>query len=55
MLLTLLPHYKTQGKRYLTIAVGCTGGRHRSVMVAKNLRNHLVQEKHKAEVSHRDL
>lgn len=55
MLLPLLPHYKTQGKRYLTIAVGCTGGRHRSVMVAKNLGALLIQEKYKAEVRHRDL
>ena len=55
MLRPLLPLYKKEGKRYLTIAIGCTGGRHRSVMVAKNLQNHLVQEKHKAEVRHRDL
>jgi UPF0042 nucleotide-binding protein len=55
MLLPLLPRYKNQGKRYLTIAIGCTGGRHRSVMVAQNLGTHLMQEKYKAEIRHRDL
>ena len=36
----LIPHYVAEGKRYLTIGVGCTGGRHRSVAVAQALRQH---------------
>jgi UPF0042 nucleotide-binding protein len=34
----VVPHYVTEGKSYLTVAIGCTGGRHRSVMVAERLR-----------------
>jgi len=55
MLLPLLPLYKNEGKRYLTIAIGCTGGRHRSVMVSQNLGARLIHEKYKAEIRHRDL
>tara|TARA_B100001123_G_scaffold433697_1_gene558924 strand:- start:686 stop:1168 length:483 start_codon:yes stop_codon:yes gene_type:complete len=55
MLRPLLPLYKNEGKRYLTIAIGCTGGRHRSVMVAENLRAQLVQGQFEAMVRHRDL
>src|SRR5579864_2242629 len=38
----LIPHYIAEGKSYLTIAIGCTGGRHRSVMVAERLRKALA-------------
>ena len=55
MLRPLLPLYKNEGKRYLTIAIGCTGGRHRSVMVAENLGAQLIQEQYEATVRHRDL
>ena len=55
MLHHLLPLYKNEGKRYLTIAIGCTGGRHRSVMVAENLGAQLIQEQYEATVQHRDL
>ena len=55
MLHPLLPLYKNEGKRYLTIAIGCTGGRHRSVMVAENLGAQLIQEQYEATVRHRDL
>lgn len=55
MLHPLLPLYQNEGKRYLTIAVGCTGGRHRSVMVAENLGAQLIQEQYEATVRHRDL
>jgi UPF0042 nucleotide-binding protein len=34
----VIPHYVSEGKSYLTVAIGCTGGRHRSVMVAEALR-----------------
>ena len=52
---TLQNLYKNEGKRYLTIAIGCTGGRHRSVMVAENLGAQLIQEQYEATVRHRDL
>ncbi len=51
----LLPFYKQEGKSYLTIGVGCTGGRHRSVMVANRLRDELKKEKYKVSVVHRDM
>ena len=38
----LIPQYAAEGKSYLTVAVGCTGGRHRSVMVAEALRRRLA-------------
>jgi UPF0042 nucleotide-binding protein len=39
LLVYLLPHYIREGKSYLTIAFGCTGGRHRSVMIASEMRS----------------
>lgn len=50
-----LPHYIQEGKSYLTIAIGCTGGRHRSVVMADALRNHLAQHGFKVRVQHRDI
>lgn len=55
LLLYLLPRYRREGKSYLTIGVGCTGGRHRSVMVANSLRNALKDESFDASVTHRDM
>ena len=55
MILPLLPRYTAEGKRYLTIAVGCTGGRHRSVMVAEYLAGQLREAAHPVQVRHRDL
>ena len=55
MLKYLLPFYKREGKSYLTIGVGCTGGRHRSVMVANRLRDELKKEKYNVSVLHRDM
>ena len=37
----VVPHYVAEGKSYLTVAIGCTGGRHRSVMIAERLRRAL--------------
>ena len=54
MLLPLLPRYEREGKSYLTIAVGCTGGRHRSVFVAEHLAARLGEER-PVTVRHRDL
>lgn len=50
----LLPHYRTEGKSYLTIAVGCTGGRHRSVVVAEHLAEH-VRGRYPVKIFHRDI
>lgn len=51
----LLPHYRKEGKSYLTISVGCTGGHHRSVAVVEALRPAFIGEGITLEVSHRDL
>jgi len=55
LLVYLLPHYIQEGKSYLTIGFGCTGGRHRSVMIAEQIRNNLVQAGFTAKVTHRDV
>ncbi|MBN1655171.1 MAG: RNase adapter RapZ [Deltaproteobacteria bacterium] len=54
MLLRMLPRYEREGKAYLTVCLGCTGGRHRSVAMAENLAGKL-REKHKVVVEHRDI
>jgi UPF0042 nucleotide-binding protein len=54
LLVYLLPHYIREGKSYLTIAFGCTGGQHRSVMIAEEIRKLLLHGGFKAKVSHRD-
>ena len=51
----LLPRYEMRGKTYLTIAIGCTGGRHRSVYVAERLALRLHDTGWRVEVAHRDL
>jgi len=55
LLLPLLPRYQQEGKSYLTIAVGCTGGRHRSVMVAEELATLLAANGFVVGIGHRDL
>jgi RNase adapter protein RapZ len=55
LLLPLLPRYSAEGKSYLTIAVGCTGGRHRSVFVAERLAAWLKAEGQKVRLHHRAL
>jgi len=52
---TLVPGYVQEGKAYLTIAVGCTGGRHRSVVVADQLADYFRGHGHSVAVNHRDL
>ncbi len=55
LLAPLLPRYAEEGKSYLTIAVGCTGGRHRSVFIAEQL-SHWLEEQGKAvHIMHRDI
>ena len=51
----LLPHYMREGKSYLTIAVGCTGGRHRSVFITRNLAQMLRASGHSIQEFHRDI
>jgi UPF0042 nucleotide-binding protein len=55
LLVYLMPHYIREGKSYLTIAFGCTGGQHRSVMIAQDVRKKLAAAGHEAKVIHRDL
>jgi UPF0042 nucleotide-binding protein len=51
----LIPHYIREGKSYLTVALGCTGGRHRSVTLAEVIRRALQRKGYVAKVVHRDL
>src|SRR5713226_3962618 len=55
LLIYLLPHYIREGKSYLTIAFGCTGGHHRSVMIADQIRANLATAGYRAKVTHRDM
>jgi UPF0042 nucleotide-binding protein len=52
----LLPNYEQEGKAHLTVAIGCTGGRHRSVVVAEHLaREYAARDEYMVEVVHRDV
>jgi UPF0042 nucleotide-binding protein len=51
----IVPGYIAEGKSYLTIAVGCTGGRHRSVVVAEELARYFKERGQAVAVDHRDL
>ena len=51
----LLPHYQEEGKHRLVIAIGCTGGAHRSVAIAEAIGAYLREKKYQVEVNHRDL
>lgn len=55
LLAYLIPHYIREGKSYLTVALGCTGGRHRSVALAEVIRRVLQRKGYAAKVVHRDL
>jgi UPF0042 nucleotide-binding protein len=55
LLLYLIPLYIREGKSYLTVAIGCTGGRHRSVALAESLRRTLKKKRYAAKVVHRDI
>jgi UPF0042 nucleotide-binding protein len=54
LLVYLLPHYIHEGKSYLTIAFGCTGGQHRSVMIAEEVSRRLRKAGYRVKVAHRD-
>ena len=51
----LLPHYRAEGKSYLTVAIGCTGGRHRSVSIVENLSSSFPESNVILRVNHRDI
>lgn len=51
----LIPLYEKEGKAYLTIAVGCTGGRHRSVAMAESIFKHINKPGRKIIITHRDI
>lgn len=55
LLLTLLPRYRQEGKSYVSVAFGCTGGRHRSVHVAERVAGRLREAGFSPTVEHRDL
>jgi RNase adapter protein RapZ len=54
LLIYLLPHYITEGKSYLSIGFGCTGGQHRSVMMAEDISKRLRKAGYRVKVVHRD-
>ena len=55
LMLYLLPHYVAEGKSYLTVAFGCTGGQHRSVMMAEELGKRLQKAGYQVKALHRDI
>ena len=55
MLSTVIPAFEREGKSYLSIGFGCTGGKHRSVFVAEQLYIHLLEKKHDVKVTHTNL
>jgi UPF0042 nucleotide-binding protein len=55
LLVYLLPHYLREGKSYLTIAFGCTGGQHRSVMIAEDVAKRLRKAGYRLKIVHRDM
>ena len=55
MLTFLLPHYIKEGKSYLTVAFGCTGGQHRSVFIAEEMKKRLAAEGYRVKTAHRDM
>jgi RNase adapter protein RapZ len=54
LLVYLLPHYVREGKSYLTIAFGCTGGQHRSVLISEEVKKRLAKAGYRVKVTHRD-
>lgn len=51
----LLPHYIKEGKSYLTVAFGCTGGQHRSVFIAEEMKKRLSADGYRVKATHRDM
>ncbi|MFH1540863.1 MAG: RNase adapter RapZ [Elusimicrobiota bacterium] len=55
MILSIIPKYIKEGKSYLTIALGCTGGHHRSVVLASEFKKYLSKNKFSVRLKHRDI
>lgn len=55
LLLFLLPSYIEEGKSSLTVAIGCTGGKHRSTALAKHIAGHIEEQGYHVVLSHRDI
>ena len=55
LLMLLIPRYRAEGKSYVTVAIGCTGGRHRSVHVAERIAGRLREAGFSPTITHRDL
>lgn len=55
LLSSLLPRFESEGKSYLTVAIGCTGGRHRSVVVAEQLADRIRRQGRPLALTHRDI
>lgn len=55
MLVYLIPYYLKEGKRQLIVAIGCTGGRHRSVTIANEIYKKLKEESYEVNIDHRDI
>jgi UPF0042 nucleotide-binding protein len=55
LMLFLLPHYVEEGKSYLTVGFGCTGGQHRSVMMAEEMAQRLKEAGYHVKALHRDM
>ena len=55
MLTMLIPHYIEEGKSELVVAIGCTGGQHRSVTITEAIANRLISKNFKTIVRHRDM
>jgi RNase adapter protein RapZ len=55
MVAFLLPLYEQEGKSYLTVGIGCTGGRHRSVAVAEHLGKLLTERGWPVQITHREI
>ena len=54
-LLYLLPRYETENRSYLSVSIGCTGGKHRSVAVCERLSKGLAEEGINCRIDHRDI
>ena len=51
----VIPQFVSEGKSYLTIAIGCTGGKHRSVVISDEIRKHLKDRQYRTRIYHRDM
>ncbi|MCK5286901.1 MAG: RNase adaptor protein RapZ, partial [Thermodesulfovibrionia bacterium] len=51
----IIPRYSTEGRNYLTIGVGCTGGKHRSPTIVEELKKTFKKQKTDVSVTHRDM